>query len=202
VSPSAATRILSEEHRLIERGLDCLAAIARAARRERRLDAKTAAEALALIRDFADRCHHAKEEDRLFAAMEAAGLERDGGVLGVMLEEHESGRGHVRAMAAVVDRAAGGDADAIAVFGRHADELDELLREHIEKEDSVLFPLGDEMLGHAGGEALLADFRRLESEAGARRHAEWVRRLDDLCRPCGVEPIARSALPAVAKEFL
>jgi hemerythrin-like domain-containing protein len=194
--------VLVEEHRLIERGLDCLAAAVREGHRAGRLDAGVAGEALALVRDFADRCHHAKEEDRLFAAMEDAGLEHDGGVLAVMLEEHESGREHARGMAASLDRASSSDATALATFERHAAALDRLLRDHIAKEDGVLFPLGDEMLGGGAAAALLADFRRIEADAGGRRHTEWLARLDRLCRACSLDPVARSVVPTLVREFL
>jgi hemerythrin-like domain-containing protein len=201
-SRSAATRILTEEHRLIERGLDCLVAVVSAARRDGRLDATTAGEALALVSDFADRCHHGKEEDRLFPAMRDAGLEQDGGVLAMMRDEHESGREHARAMAASLDGAAAGDPRALAAFATHAGELDSLLRTHIAKEDQVLFPLGDELLDGAATAALLADFHRVESDAGGGRHTRWIERLDDLCRACSIEPLRRSALPTLEKEFL
>jgi hypothetical protein len=54
---------------------------------------------------------------------------------------------------------------------------------HIVKKDSLLFLIGDEMLGRAGGEALLAVFRRLEPAAGSRRHRARI-------------PRARPATPA------
>jgi hemerythrin-like domain-containing protein len=55
------------------------------------------------VRNFADRCHHAKEEENLFPRMEARGVPRDGGPIGVMLFEHEEGRAYVRAIAGAID---------------------------------------------------------------------------------------------------
>jgi hemerythrin-like domain-containing protein len=40
---------------------------------------------LEFFRGFADKCHHCKEEDRLFPCMEARGIPREGGPIGVML---------------------------------------------------------------------------------------------------------------------
>ena len=202
MSETVATRILVEEHRLIERGLDCLKVLVRAARRDGRLEAAPATEALALVREFADRCHHTKEEDRLFLSMERQGLPRDGGPLAVMLDEHESGRGHVRAMADRLERAALGDGDALGAFAKHASALDDLLREHIAKENGVLFPMADELLEGAPAEALLADFRRIESDAGGQRHREWIARVRDLCSLCSLEPLGSGQLPTLAREFL
>jgi hemerythrin-like domain-containing protein len=47
---------------------------------------------------FVDRCHHGKEEEFLFPALEEAGIPREGGPIGVMLKEHAAGRTCVRQM--------------------------------------------------------------------------------------------------------
>jgi hemerythrin-like domain-containing protein len=41
---------------------------------------------------FVDKCHHGKEEGLLFPALEAVGVSRNGGPIGVLLEEHRKGR--------------------------------------------------------------------------------------------------------------
>lgn len=41
------------------------------------------------LRDDVDRCHNQKEELQLFPRLEAKGMPRHGGPLGVMLQEHE-----------------------------------------------------------------------------------------------------------------
>ena len=41
---------------------------------------------------FVDRCHHGKEEELLFPALEQVGVSREGGPVGVMLNEHQQGR--------------------------------------------------------------------------------------------------------------
>jgi hemerythrin-like domain-containing protein len=40
---------------------------------------------LEFLKVFVDRCHHGKEEDILFPALEEAGIPRRGGPIGVML---------------------------------------------------------------------------------------------------------------------
>ena len=44
------------------------------------------------FRDFADKCHHGKEEDRLFVKMVEAGFLQNSGPIAVMLSEHDAGR--------------------------------------------------------------------------------------------------------------
>ncbi|MCX7887840.1 MAG: hemerythrin domain-containing protein, partial [Verrucomicrobiae bacterium] len=95
------TEILMAEHRVIEQVLNVLEAMAeRAANGD--LNRQEARDAVAFFRGFADRCHHGKEEAQLFPAMEAKGIPREGGPIGVMLCEHEQGRAAVRGMAEAV----------------------------------------------------------------------------------------------------
>ena len=56
--------------------------------------------AVDFIRNFADRTHHGKEEDNLFPALEQHGMPRQGGPVGVMLDEHDQGRGLVSTLKA------------------------------------------------------------------------------------------------------
>jgi len=41
---------------------------------------------------FVDTCHHGKEEELLFPAMETVGISRESGPIGAMLGEHQQGR--------------------------------------------------------------------------------------------------------------
>ena len=63
------TEILSNEHRIIEIVLECLDHIVEKAEKDGRLDRNAAEKAIDIIRNFADRCHHVKEEDHLFATL-------------------------------------------------------------------------------------------------------------------------------------
>ena len=175
-----ATDVLKQEHRVIEQVLDCLEHIANRARAGAGLDRDNAFDALEFLRTFADRCHHGKEEDRLFPAMIEKGIPRDVGPVAVMLAEHDVGRAAIRGMQAAVD---GEDA---ATFARHADEYVMLLREHIKKEDGILFPMADSVLGEEQA-ALLAEFERFEAEdMDAELHARSTAIADRLAEVYGV----------------
>lgn len=167
------TEILKSEHRVIEQVLDCLDALARRATTEGRVDAEAAADALRFFREFADKCHHGKEEAKLFPAVEARGLPREGGPTSVMRHEHEMGRSLVRAMDAAVAKAAGGDRAAVSEFGRAARDYAQLLRDHIAKEDHCLFAMADQLLTAEDQRALEAEFERVErEEMGEDAHRE------------------------------
>jgi len=76
--------------------------------------------AVDFIKVFADKCHHGKEEDLLFPAMEKAGIPKTGGPLGVMLHEHVEGRGFVKAMSYSLPAIRKGDRAAAARFAESA----------------------------------------------------------------------------------
>ncbi len=90
---------------------------------------------------FADQCHHGKEEGFLFKELEDRGVPNEGGPIGVMLHEHVLGRQLIALMKETLSSA---DLEA---FKTHAVEYRDLLRQHIQKENMVLFRLADQMIG-------------------------------------------------------
>lgn len=116
------------------------------------------------LRRFADACHHAKEENVLFPALESAGMPRDGGPIGVMLREHVQGRGLVATMTQTAEEARGTDATrAIEDFRDAGRQFSMLLRNHIEKENEVLFQMGRRLLAPGDEAELLRGFATHES---------------------------------------
>jgi len=136
---------------------------------------------LEFLRVFADKCHHAKEEQYLFPAMERAGVPKEQGPIGVMLAEHDLGRTHIRSMMKELERYEEGEKPALQKFAREARGYAQLLDQHIEKENQILFPLADRILSGENMEHLSKDFERMEVEiVGAGRHEEfhvWLREL-------------------------
>ena len=152
------TEILMDEHRVIEQVLFCLEKIADQAFTKGVVDVTSARDVISFLRTFADTCHHMKEEDRLFPAMERCGLPREAGPTAVMRQEHEIGRGHVRRMDEAVTAFEKGDAGASDRFAFEARGFVDLLREHIAKEDQILFPMADRMLPSNVQDELLSAF--------------------------------------------
>jgi len=190
------TDILSDEHRVIERVLDCLDVLAQRAQKSGELDTRSAGEALEVLATFADTCHHMKEEDVLFVRMQERGIPRHVGPLAVMLRDHEAGRERVRAMRAALERVGKGERAGAGEFAENAFAYGELLREHINKEDQVLFPMAEACFSDQDRAEVLAGFAQKETkDLGAGTHERMLMLVDGLLERLHVAQPARPSIP-------
>ncbi len=169
-----ATEILMEEHRVIER---VLAAMEIAVQRleARQLRPGYFVDVADFIKGFADGCHHKKEEGVLFPAMLAHGVRDQGGPIGVMMAEHNQGRTFTFAMRKAAQELEAGDESARAAVAENARGYIALLRQHIAKEDTILFPMADGAVSPASQNKLAEDFERVEQEeTGAGVHEKYL----------------------------
>jgi hemerythrin-like domain-containing protein len=93
------------------------------------------------FRDFADKCHHGKEEDRLFVKMVEVGFPQDSGPVAVMLSEHDAGRQEVRGLLAIGNGSGPLTEAERASAIEHAGQFVPLLYAHIQKENNILYPM-------------------------------------------------------------
>ncbi len=103
-------------------------------------------DAVDFIRNYADRLHHAKEEDVLFVELVENGMPAKSSPIEAMLMEHDQGRAHVRGMEEAARKALDGATGQIPALIEHACSYAALLRGHIEKEDKILYPLAERIL--------------------------------------------------------
>jgi hemerythrin-like domain-containing protein len=169
-----ATMILKLEHREIEKVLAAL---------EQACDHLEAGhsppplffeQTMDFIRTFADRCHHRKEEDLLFARMVERGFPREGGPLAVMLEEHERGRALVARLTAAVAALAAGEDGVEATIVEAGRAYVALLAEHIRKEDHILYPIAESVLTAADDAELVRLFDEADEELGHKTHERYT----------------------------
>ncbi len=174
-----ATTILSGEHRVILQVLEVLEQVALVALHEQKIPLNHAEKVLEVLTRFADHCHHGKEEQVLFPMLES--IAPGFGPIKVMLGEHVQGRAAIQAMQAAVT-----NGDALN-FSIAANSYVELLREHIYKEDNILFRLAEQMLSPAQHEAILDSYRRLEhDDLGDGTHERLLGIADTLARDYGI----------------
>ena len=176
-----ASSVLKNEHRVIEQVLSCLEKMAEQAMAGGKLDGVSAGEALDFFQNFADKCHHGKEESLLFPLLEARGLSSEGGPTGVMRHEHEEGRGLIRGMSESAPAAAASDRNAVKRFAGYAFGFVRLMRNHVFKEDHRLFPMADHVLNESDQRRLLDEFAHAEHhEKGAGTHDNYIKLADNL----------------------
>jgi len=181
------TDILMMEHRLIEQVLNCLEKITQQADANKKLDKKSAREAIDFCRSFADGCHHAKEEAHLFPVMEANGFSGGCSPVAVMLREHELGRLYIQGMEAAVEAASTGDPEALKWFVQHGQSYVKLLREHMHKEDTCLFPSDNHRLTENDQQQILTAFEKVEAEKiGKGTHEKYLTLANQLADRFGV----------------
>lgn len=113
------------------------------------------------IEEFADTFHHAKEENILFHYLDMPGVLTHCNPVRQMLNEHNQAGGYVHNM-------------KDALNGRHLDELADnflhyahLLREHIFKEDHILYPMAEKSLSDAFKAEISAAFLETETRLGS-----------------------------------
>ncbi len=175
-----ATEVLMEEHRVIENVLASLETAANRILEGQLIPMDFFFTAADFIKNFADGCHHKKEEGILFVALEANGMPQDMGPVGMMLADHEEGRRLTRAMREGAERVQGGDATGLSQIAKNALDYTTLLREHIQKEDNVLFPMADDIIPVEQHQQLMAAFNRIEYEDEI--HEKYLRIADELAK--------------------
>jgi hemerythrin-like domain-containing protein len=110
-------------------------------------------EGVNFIRSYADRFHHAKEEDILFKY-----FDENSDILKTMLEDHAKGRNLVKAIVEALEKR-----DRQGVVG-HLLAYRGLLTEHIKKEDEILYPWMDRNFTVTQVGELFSKFNEVEGQ--------------------------------------
>jgi hemerythrin-like domain-containing protein len=171
-----ASRDLMDEHEGILHGLAILEKMALLVASDSGGIKTDLAAMIDFLRLFADKCHHGKEEGILFPAMEKYGIPKDGGPIGQMLIEHEKGREFIRGMSIAIAT----DEINKESFLQNAHGYIDLLRAHINKENTILFPMGDRAIPEAEQITILEAFETHERTVmGPGIHEKLHAMLDD-----------------------
>ncbi|MCU0849492.1 MAG: hemerythrin domain-containing protein [Spirochaetes bacterium] len=172
--------ILMEEHELVLRMLDVMRSVSAKLRTGVDVPDSDLLKILEFIRGFADGCHHSKEEKVFFPALESAGIQKEGGPIGVMLKEHETGR--KMAMIMSDSFSSSGQSGGLRLrFADAAEKYADLLEHHIEKENGVLFVMAGKIFSLEQQRKITDDFIKIEiEEAGIGVHEKYHGILLDL----------------------
>lgn len=114
--------------------------------------------------NFVDRCHHTKEERLLFTKMNERGIPKYSGLIPVMLKEHEYGREKLNVVSLALPLYEKGDLSAKRDIVYNLEEYIKTLKNHIDKEDNILYPLADSVFTNEDRKFLQDAFDKIEKE--------------------------------------
>lgn len=153
-----ASEDLINEHKGILTGLNILEKMVESLKENKKVEIEDIKEMVNFIKLFADKCHHGKEEGLLFPAMEKAGIQNENGPIGELLAEHITGRKYVTQM---LDSMEDGHLKK-EEFIQAATDYITLLRAHIIKENTDVFPMGDKLIPSEEQKRLIEQFEEFE----------------------------------------
>ena len=175
---------LEADHRIIETALRGLTGLATRLERGESIQPAAFERIFDFLGDFADGHHHQKEEKSLFPALSEHGVPREHGPLGVMLQEHCTGRALIEHMKRAAS-AQGADPNAPRKFAEAARGYVELMTAHIQKENNVLFRIAESLLDQRSIESLQNEFDHAEANLAGSR-AKYQQEAEEMARAWAV----------------
>jgi len=148
------TDLLRQDHKIILRSVDILQRMVEAENTER-VDYNDVATLLRFLRIFADEHHHMKEESVLFPELMRIS-QAEAGPLRHLLFEHSQERSLVEELEDALRRT------KTAEFVVSANRLTESVRNHIRKEDGILFPILDILISSELDEKVSSEFEKFQ----------------------------------------
>lgn len=166
---SPPVRKLVNEHFLIKRLLQCVPRLIDDLKDNPDEASRWVERVIEFIRSYADRFHHAKEEDVLFKY-----FDENAEIFQVMHQDHEKARSHVRSIQEALKQG------YYHVIADHLTAYRDLLVEHIKKEDEVLYPWIDRNLTTSQVGELFSRFSSIDKEFGdiPRVQETFIRQLE------------------------
>ena len=170
---------LMSEHRVIERILGILTNASNRLEKGQEVDPELYVGAVDFLKNFADKCHHSKEEKLLFVKMMERGVSGEVGPIAVMMREHQDGRAHVKNLDKLSKEKMSKSTKQGLIKASRA--YVDLLSRHIQKEDGVLYPLANRLLSEEDQKELERGFDEVEEKVmGPGVHEKYHHMLQEL----------------------
>jgi len=110
------------------------------------------------IHEFADTFHHAKEENILFRYLQIPGVLTHCNPVPQMLSEHEQARVYLHNMKIALS------SKNLPTLVYNTQQYASLLRQHILKEDNILYPMAEQGLSDAQKTSILHEYAETEAQ--------------------------------------
>ncbi|HOP64875.1 MAG TPA: hemerythrin domain-containing protein [Spirochaetota bacterium] len=172
-----ASGYLENEHDEILSLLEVLEELVARVETDRDFSVDDIAAVTGYLKFFVDEFHFRKEEDFFYPAIVEAGIVGQSGPVGMLLEEHD----RLRELLDRVWSAVTGNRIEDDEFVKAAGSYITLLRAHIENENELMFPIGDEKISPSKHEKLIEEFKKFEKEISVNKEIKKLReRIDKL----------------------
>jgi len=164
MSGATPVEVLEAEHRVIQKMVAGMSLLAEQLEGGKLVDVPLLESIVVFLREFADRCHHGKEEALLFPALIRRGVPSHGCPIGGLTMEHQKGRVMVGELADAIRGYAAGEPPAREDLVKSLRALVAFYPNHIWKEDYLLFPLAGKVLTPEDQQELMNKFETVERE--------------------------------------
>ena len=159
------------EHRLIERLITILEEMVRDVEARHAVSPVAVDAAVDFIRTYADRTHHGKEEDILFARLRTKELDAyDRKIMEELDAEHSTSRRNVSELVAAKAAFAGGDRSQVGTIKEKLTFVVSFYPVHIAKEDKDFFIKTQRYFTSAELDGMLADFEAFDRGMGKEKY--------------------------------
>ncbi len=165
--------VLLEEHIIIMKVIGVMRKAKDNLQTGKRIPEEFFTKTLDIVRNFADNCHHGKEENVLFPLIkEHSPSEAE--VISSFLEDHRKGRNYIRNLSEAVSK---NETNSIV---ENIDGYAILLTQHIRKEN-LTFPKWIDPLSDSEKEELFEKFEEIEEKViGLGKHGEYIQKIETL----------------------
>ncbi len=150
------TNILSEEHQYILKAINAMLNECEQLEEGQELEKSFFEKTIDFIKNYADKFHHAKEEDILFEKLTNDTVQMHCNPIPQMLYEHDTGRNFVKGMETGLKE------NNKSTVIENARGYAYLLNDHIDKEDNILYPMAEEALNDEQKDVILSEYKELE----------------------------------------
>lgn len=167
------TKILLDEHQNILKVADALERECNALKSGKKVDEKFLLEIIDFVRNYADKFHHAKEEDILFKEFCKNEGELHCNPIEQMLYEHNLGRDFIGGIEEGMKKR---DKKMIV---ENALGYVHLIREHISKEDNILYPMAESAINEKTTKEMLKKYEKIvrERKKEIEKYTKFVKSL-------------------------
>ena len=136
-----STSSLRRDHDLIEKVINAMEVTTQLLKENKKIPKLAITQVIDFTKNFTDVCHHSKEENSLFPALEQAGMPRNMGPIAVMLMEHEVSRKIAKRMEDSANTYFESE-DSSKLVSDMVEYIDHI-RQHLWKENNRLFMMAD-----------------------------------------------------------